>query len=210
MEKNIKHKDELLYKVMCGLAEKGGKTSVPDGFADQVMQRIKARESARKNRVWHRRIWLSVGVAASIVLLLCVAFQLFRGNMELTPQHIAELPHETIKKKDEVKAIKNEVPDDTVKSEQTDTVNRAKEIQRMPKPPKRYMARGEKKEVVESVASENLADNEVAEEDDEISPPQSIASLIGVDYEDLKREIEERGRRIKENIELAINDEEEE
>ena len=66
------------------------------------------------------------------------------------------------------------------------------------------------KDLDEPVTYDESADYDAVERYLEAPPTQSITSLIEVDYEDLKREIEERGRKIKENIELAINQNDEE
>jgi hypothetical protein len=66
------------------------------------------------------------------------------------------------------------------------------------------------KELDDSVTYAEPAYYDATERDVEVSSTQSITSLIEVDYEELKCEIEERGRRIKENIVLAINQNDEE
>lgn len=206
MEKNTKYDDRLLCTVMHKLAEEKGKMSPSEGFAERLLQRIKEEEAMKKRRTMRRRIWVSVGMVATLALLVCIALHVFKGNEEpISKQVVLRLP-----KADEPEKHKEKV--DTVKREQEDTVHHVKELPPVPRLPKRYMASQVKKEkdLDEPVTYDESADYDAAERYLEAPPTQSITSLIEVDYEDLKREIEERGRKIKENIELAINQNDEE
>ena len=206
MEKNTKYNDRLLCTVMHKLAEEKSKMSPSEGFAERLLQRIKEEEAMKKRRAMRRRIWVSVGMVATLALLVCIALHVFKGNEEpISKQVVLRLP-----KADEPEKHKEKV--DTVKREQEDTVHHAKELPPVPRLPKRYMARQVKKEkeLDDSVTYAEPAYYDATERDVEVSSTQSITSLIEVDYEELKCEIEERGRRIKENIVLAINQNDEE
>ena len=76
MEQNNKHQDELLRTVMHRVAEDTERMRLSDDFADRLIQRIKQEEAAKRNRMLHKRIWLSVGIAAVILLLLVMGFWL--------------------------------------------------------------------------------------------------------------------------------------
>ena len=205
MEKNTKYDDRLLCTVMHKLAEEKSKMSPSEGFAERLLQRIKEEEAMKKRRTMRRRIWVSVGMVATLALLVCIALHVFKGNEEpISKQVVLRLP-----KADEPEKHKEKV--DTVKREQEDTVHYVKELPPVPRLPKRYMARlvNKEKELDDSVTYAESAYYDATEKDVEVSPTQSITSLVEVDYEQMKREIRQRGEQMMKNVELAINNEEE-
>ena len=179
--------------------------SPSEGFAERLLQRIKEEEAMKKRRTMRRRIWVSVGMVATLALLVCIALHVFKGNEEpISKQVVLRLP-----KADEPEKHKEKV--DTVKREQEDTVHHVKELPPVPRLPKRYMARlvNKEKELDDSVTYAESAYYDATEKDVEVSPTQSITSLVEVDYEQMKREIRQRGEQMMKNVELAINNEEE-
>ncbi len=205
MEKNTKYNDRLLCTVMHKLAEEKGKMSPSEGFAERLLQRIKEEEAMKKRRTMRRRIWVSVGMVATLALLVCIALHVFKGNEEpISKQVVLRHP-----KADEPEKHMEKV--DTVKREQEDTVHHVKELPPVPRLPKRYMARqvNKEKELDDSVTYAESAYYDATEKDVEVSPTQSITSLVEVDYEQMKREIRQRGEQMMKNVELAINNEEE-
>lgn len=223
MEKNSKHQDELLRTVMHRVAEDTERTSLSDDFADRLVQRIRKEESAKRNQMQHKRIWLSVGIAAVILLLLVMGFWLnnrFNEKSELMAQTDTTKTAPQI----EEKKVEEQTQPPMEKKEKADSVKEVKEIQRIARPPKRYMAKVEKQEVQPEkkvlpdtiiysappyhIASEELSEPEIHERPLHASTPQQQIDFEHLDYEEMKREILQRGERLRDIGELAINYEE--
>ena len=206
MPTDYRQNDTLLRHAIDKLYKENDKMKVSPDFADRLRQRIHQEETKRHTRLMRRRIGFAIGIAAAVALIMYISISLFTKELQSDSKSlITRLPTT-----DEPEEHKEKV--DTVKREQEDTVHHVKELPPVPRLPKRYMASQVKKEkdLDEPVTYDESADYDAAERYLEAPPTQSITSLIEVDYEDLKREIEERGRKIKENIELAINQNDEE
>ncbi len=206
MPTDYRQNDTLLRHAIDKLYKENDKMKFSPDFADRLRQRIHQEETKRHTRLMRRRIGFAIGIAAAVALIMYISISLFTKE----PQPDSKSLITRLPTTDEPEEHKEKV--DTVKREQEDTVHHVKELPPVPRLPKRYMASQIKKEkdLDEPVTYDESADYDAAERYLEAPPTQSITSLIEVDYEDLKREIEERGRKIKENIELAINQNDEE
>ncbi len=223
MEKNSKHQDELLRTVMHRVAEDTERTSLSDDFADRLVQRIRKEESAKRNQMLHKRIWLSVGIAAAILLLLVMGFWL-NGIFNKKPELVAKTDTIKVAPQVEEKSMKEQPQEKKENVEKADTINKVKEIQRFSRPPKTYMAKVEKQEVQPEkkvlpdtiifteppyhIASEELSEPEIHERPLHASAPQKQIDYEHLDYEEIKREIMQRGERLRDIGELATNNEE--
>ena len=164
------------------------------------------------------------GIAAAVVLLLSLGFFLFHTNQPEKPELMAQT--DTIKAAPlrEEKQVEEQPPKPDEHKEQADSVNNVKEMQRIARPPKRYMAKVEKKDVQPEkkvspdtiifaappyyIASKELSEPEIQERTLRASAPQKQIDYEHLDYEEMKREIQLRGERLKDIGELAINNEE--
>jgi len=232
MEKNIKHQDELLRTVMHRVAEDTERMSLSDDFADRLIQRIKQEEAAKRTRMLHKRIWFSVGIAAVILLLLVMGFWL-NGQFNKEPELIAQT--DTTKPAPQVEegqGARGKGQEGKKNVEKADTT-KVKEMQRVPRPPKRYMARVVEKEIVqqkkderpdtivfteppyiifspkvptEDYLGERFMEREeaIAYDDYSIEPIHQHRSSTA--YEDVERDIQIRGERMTQAIELAMSD----
>ena len=240
MEKNIKHQDELLRTVMHRVAEDTERMSLSDDFADRLIQRIKQEEAAKRTRMLHKRIWFSVGIAAVILLLLVMGFWL-NGQFNKEPELIAQTDttkpapqvEEGQRAKSEGQGAREEEPVTKQKPvEKADSVNKVKEMERVPRPPKRYMARDVEKEIVqpernvrldaivfteppylflqrnpmEEFLSERFQEREEAIEHDDYSIESINQQQLSKTFEDVERDIRIRGERMNQAMELAMSD----
>lgn len=240
MEKNIKHQDELLRTVMHRVAEDTERMSLSDDFADRLIQRIKQEEAAKRTRMLHKRIWFSVGIAAVILLLLVMGFWL-NGQFNKEPELIAQTDttkpapqvEEGQRAKSEGQGAREEEPETKQKPvEKADSVNKVKEMKRVPRPPKRYMARDVEKEIVqpernvrldaivfteppylflqrnpmEEFLSERFQEREEAIEHDDYSIESINQQQLSKTFEDVERDIRIRGERMNQAMELAMSD----
>ena len=168
--------------------------------------------------------WKYAGIAAAIVLLLSLGFYLFHTNQPEKPELIAKT--DTIKTApEEGQGARGEESETKQKPvEKVDTVRKVKEMQRIARPPKQYMAKAEKKEALPEkkvlpdtiifaappyyIASEELSEPEIHVRPLRASAPQKQIDYEHLDYEEMKREIQLRGERLRDIGELAINNEE--
>ncbi|MBO7582001.1 MAG: hypothetical protein J6T38_10860 [Bacteroidaceae bacterium] len=205
MEKNSKHQDELLRTVMHRVAKDTDRTSLSDDFADRLVQRIRKEESAKRNQMQHKRIWLSVGIAAAILLLLVMGFWL-NGKFNEKPELVAKTDTTKAAPLIEEKKVEEQHQKPVEHKEQADSVNKVKEMQRIARPPKRYMAKVEKEELSEPEIQKKTLESEVAIEYAGSTVWRADENMFQSTYEDVVREIQERGERMNKSIELAMGD----
>lgn len=205
MEKNSKHQDELLRTVMHRVAKDTDRTSLSDDFADRLVQRIRKEESAKRNQMQHKRIWLSVGIAAAILLLLVMGFWL-NGKFNEKPELVAKTDTTKAAPLIEEKKVEEQPQKPVEHKEQADSVNKVKEMQRIARPPKRYMAKVEKEELSEPEIQKKTLESEVAIEYAGSTVWRADENMFQSTYEDVVREIQERGERMNKSIELAMSD----
>lgn len=165
-------------------------------FCDSVMQRIGQQNQQPKRR----RLWLypAIGAAAAIAILLFYIGVKPNGQLPDTPSLVVQT--------DTVQAV----PQTNVETE--DSVKVVKEILQTARPPKRYMAKREKQAepVVESevIDAADLAVQAIAEEEQRMAMQimQQMNGSLQDDYQQMTKEIRERGNRMTQQAEMAIND----
>ena len=165
-------------------------------FCDSVMQRIGQQNQQPKRR----RLWLypTIGAAAAIAILLFYIGVKPNGQLPDTPSLVVQT--------DTVQAV----PQTNVETE--DSVKVVKEILQTARPPKRYMAKREKQAepVVEPevIDAADLAVQAIAEEEQRMAMQimQQMNGSLQDDYQQMTKEIRERGNRMTQQAEMAIND----
>ena len=164
-------------------------------FCDSVMQRIGQQDQQPKRR----RLWLypAIGAAAAIAVLLYIGVKPIDQQRD-TPSLVAQTD-----------TVKTEPQTST---ETADSVKVVKEILRMARTPKRYMAKREKQAepVVEpeAIDAADLAEQAIAEEEQRIALQmmQQMSGSLQDDYLKMTKEIRERGNSMTQQAEMAIND----
>ena len=164
-------------------------------FCDSVMQRIGQQDLQPKRRhVW---FYPTIGAAAAIALLLYISIKPIDQQSE-TPSLIVQT--------DTVQAVPQ------TKVETIDSVKVVKEILRMARPPKHYMAKREKQAetIIEPkvIDATDLAEQALAEEEQRMTMQmmQQMNGSLQDDYVKMTREIRERGNSMTQKAEMAIND----
>lgn len=185
-------------------------------------------DEKKRSKGW----WKFAGIAAMMLLLLGLGFY-FSSRIEKKPELVAQT--DTIKtapKREEGQGARSkeqgargEEPETKQKPvEKVDTVRKVKEMQRIARPPKQYMAKVKKEDVQPKkevlpdtiiftappyrIAAETLSEPEIHVRPLRASAPQQQIDYEHLDYEEMKREIQLRGERLRDIGELAINDEE--
>lgn len=156
-------------------------------------------EEKQKSTAW----WKYAGMAAAIILLLGLGFY-FNSRNDEKPHLIAQA--DTIKSNPHTE--QKQVEEQPLKpvEERVDSVNKAKEMQRINRPPKTYMAKITKETA--TVPTDSIIFS---------APPYKVAAIepekasepeireIDPAYEEMKRAIRSRGEEMISQVELAIN-----
>ena len=205
MKKTETYHDEALRIIMRQQAEETRKMEFPEDLADQLMQRIEQKEALKRTALQRKRIWLSVGIAAAILLLLVMGFWL-NGKFNEKPELIVQTDSIKAAPLIEEKKVEEQPQKPVEHKEQADSVNKVKEMQRIARPPKRYMAKVEKEELSEPEIQKKTLESEVAIEYAGSTVWRADENMFQSTYEDVVREIQERGERMNKSIELAMGD----
>lgn len=185
-------------------------------------------DEKKRSKGW----WKFAGIAAMMLLLLGLGFY-FSSRIEKKPELVAQTDTiKTAQKREEGQGARSkeqgargEEPETKQKPvEKVDTVRKVKEMQRIARPPKQYMAKVKKEDVQPKkevlpdtiiftappyrIAAETLSEPEIHVRPLRASAPQQQIDYEHLDYEGMKREIQLRGERLRDIGELAINDEE--
>ena len=156
-------------------------------------------EEKQKSTAW----WKYAGMAAAIALLLGLGFY-FNSRNDEKPHLIAQA--DTIKSNPHTE--QKQVEEQPLKpvEERVDSVNKAKEMQRINRPPKTYMAKITKETA--TVPTDSIIFS---------APPYKVAAIepekasepeireIDPAYEEMKQLIRSRGEEMISQVELAIN-----
>ena len=169
----------------------------PADFTERVMKRIEEQPSVFQSK--RRWVWLypTIAAAAAIALLLYIGV----NPNDQQPEHPI-----LIVQTDTAQAVPQ------TKVETVDSVKVVKEILQISRPPKHYMAKQEKQteKIVEqeAVDATYLAEQAIAEEEQRIAMQmmQQMSASLQDDYVKMTREIRERGNRLTQQAETAIND----
>ena len=180
-------------------------------------------EEKQKSTAW----WKYAGIAAAIALLLGLGFY-FNSRNDEKPHLIAQADTIKTAPQTETKKVEEQPLKPVEQDESADTVTKVKEIQRITRPQKTYMAKlspmkEEKAQPKQKnalpdtiifteppyyIASEELSEPVIQKSTLRASAPQKQIDYEHLDYEEMKREIMQRGERLRDIGELAINNEE--
>lgn len=153
------------------------------------------------------RLW-PWAAAASLLLLIGVGAMLLKDGQN---------PQQEIVAKSEVKqsrdSVQKQEPVPVAPLETADSIKKLKEKYRMPRPPKHYMAKAEKEEIVpepEAIDEIELAERAIAEEKRqmEMEMMAQMSGSLQSDFKALTDEIRSRGERMSQHVEIAMSNEE--
>ncbi len=180
-------------------------------------------EEKKESMAW----WKYAGIAAAIALLLGLGFY-FNSRNDEKPHLIAQADTIKTAPQTETKKVEEQPLKPVEQDESADTVTKVKEIQRITRPQKTYMAKlspmkEEKAQPKQKnalpdtiifteppyyIASEELSEPVIQKSTLRASAPQKQIDYEHLDYEEIKREIMQRGERLRDIGELATNNEE--
>ena len=198
MEELKIYKDRDLREALRRREARRSKSQPSADFCNNVMQRITSR--ADKQSPYKSTV---IGVAAAIALLFSVGVVLNNQDGE-KPDLVAKT--DTIKVKEQ--------PQKKEESKETaDTVKRVKEMIRMSLPPRHYMAKQKTK--AEPAPATDLTDVNNQEEqaiaaEEQRLEMEMMAAMnrsLQTDFQEMTREIRQRGERMTQQVEIALSDE---
>ena len=152
------------------------------------------------------RLW-PWAAAASLLLLIGVGAMLLKDGQN---------PQQEIVAKSEVKqsrdSVQKQEPVPVAPLETADSIKKLKEKYRMSRPPKHYMAKAEKEEIVpepEAIDEIELAERAIAEEKRqmEMEMMAQMSGSLQADFKALTDEIRSRGERMSQHVEIAMSEE---
>ncbi|MBO6031543.1 MAG: hypothetical protein J6Q22_08720 [Prevotella sp.] len=189
------------------------KPQVSEDFCDKVMQALTETDTVSTEQPKRRRMWLypAIGIAAAIVLLFSLNIALSHQDGE-EPSLVAQTDTTRVIPQTETKKAEEHPLEEKGNKEMADTVKKVKEMIQMTKTPRHYMARQETKaeshaepEVIDAT---DLAEQAITEEERRLEM-EMMARMNGslqADYQEMTREIRQRGERMTRQVEIAIND----
>lgn len=188
------------------------KPQVSEDFCDKVMQALTETDNVSTEQP-KRRLWLypAIGIAAAIALLFSLSVALSQQDGE-EPSLVAQTDTTGVIPQTETKKAEERLLEEKGNKEMADTVKKLKEMLQMAKPPRHYMARqktkAESHAEPEVTDAADLAEQAIAEEERRFAM-EMMSQMNGspqADYQEMTREIRQRGERMNRQVEMAVND----
>ena len=188
------------------------KAQVSEDFCDKVMQALTETNTVSSEQP-KRRLWLypAIGIAAAIALLFSLSIALNHQDGE-EPSLVAQTDTTGVIPQTETKKAEERLLEEKGNKEMADTVKKLKEMLQMAKPPRHYMARqktkAESHAEPEVIDAADLAEQAIAEEERRFAM-EMMSRMNGnlqADYQEMTREIRQRGERMNRQVEMAVND----
>ena len=178
------------------------KPQVSEDFCDKVMQALTETDTVSSEQPKCRRMWLypAIGIAAAIALLFSLSVALSQQDGD-EPSLVAQT---------DSTRVTPQTPN--TQHLMNDTLKKVKEMIQMTKTPRHYMAKRDKqtKPIAEPevIDATDLAEQAIAEEERRFAMEMMsrMNANLQADYQEMTREIRQRGERMTRQVEIAIND----
>ena len=178
------------------------KPQVSEDFCDKVMQALTETDTVSSEQPKCRRMWLypAIGIAAAIALLFSLSIALNHQDGE-EPSLVAQT---------DSTRVTPQTPN--TQHLMNDTLKKVKEMIQMTKTPRHYMAKRDKqtKPIAEPevIDATDLAEQAIAEEERRFAMEMMsrMNANLQADYQEMTREIRQRGERMTRQVEIAVND----
>ena len=182
---------------------------------DQLMAERESQTIAEdKPRSRVVRLW-PWAAAASVLLLIGVGAMLLTDGQKPQEGIVAKVESPSVKDQQDNSrdSVLKQEPVPVIPMESADSIKKLKEKYRMPRPPKHYMAKAEKEEIVpepEAIDEIELAERAIAEEKRqmEMEMMAQMSGSLQSDFKALTDEIRSRGERMSQHVEIAMSNEE--
>ncbi len=184
------------------------KPQVSEDFCDKVMQALTETDNVSTEQP-KRRLWLypAIGIAATIALLFSLSIALNHQDGE-EPSLVAQTDSTRVTPQ----TPNTQHPTPNTQHLMNDTLKKVKEMIQMTKTPRHYMAKRDKqtKPIAEPevIDATDLAEQAIAEEERRFAMEMMsrMNANLQADYQEMTREIRQRGERMTRQVEIAVND----
>ena len=185
------------------------KPQVSEDFCDKVMQALTETDTVSSEQSKRRRMWLypAIGIAAAIALLFSLSIALNHQEGE-EPSLVAQTDSTRVTPQ----TPNTQHPTPNTQHLMNDTLKKVKEMIQMTKTPRHYMAKRDKqtKPIAEPevIDAADLAEQAIAEEERRFAMEMMsrMNGSLQADYQEMTREIRQRGERMNRQVEMAVND----
>ena len=201
--------DDILNRLL----EQQPAISNPDELTDRIMDSLPDLTPEQPKPARRIRLYTVSAIAAAASVLLLLSLGIVSNNQNDEGNRlVAQTDTTIVSPQTETKETETHPQEKKGNKEMTDTVKRVKEMLQMSKPPRHYMAKREKQ--VETIAepevidAADLAEQAIAEEERRFAM-EMMARMNGslqADYQEMTREIRQRGERMTRQVEIAVND----
>ena len=184
------------------------KPQVSEDFCDKVMQALTETDNVSTEQP-KRRLWLypAIGIAAAIALLFSLSVALSQQDGD-EPSLVAQTDSTRVTPQ----TPNTQHPTPNTQHLMNDTLKKVKEMIQMTKTPRHYMAKRDKqtKPIAEPevIDATDLAEQAIAEEERRFAMEMMsrMNANLQADYQEMTREIRQRGERMTRQVEIAVND----
>ena len=185
------------------------KPQVSEDFCDKVMQALTETDTVSSEQPKCRRMWLypAIGIAAAIALFFSLSIALNHQDGE-EPSLVAQTDSTRVTPQ----TPNTQHPTPNTQHLMNDTLKKVKEMIQMTKTPRHYMAKRDKqtKPIAEPevIDATDLAEQAIAEEERRFAMEMMsrMNANLQADYQEMTREIRQRGERMNRQVEMAVND----
>jgi membrane-associated HD superfamily phosphohydrolase len=203
--------DEILSR----LQEQQPDVCNPDELTDRIMDSLPDLPTEQPKPARRIRLYAASAIAAAASVLLLISLGIVSNNQNDEGNNlVAQTDTTIVSPQTGAKEIETRPQEKKGSKEVVDTVKRVKEILQMSKPPRHYMARQETKAEshaeTEVIDASDFAERAMAEENQRFAM-EMMAAMNGslqADFQEMTKEIRQRGERMNQKVEMAINDNE--
>ena len=203
--------DEILSR----LQEQQPDVCNPDELTDRIMDSLPDLPTEQPKPARRIRLYIASAIAVAASVLLLISLGIVSNNQNDEGNNlVAQTDTTIVSPQTGAKEIETRPQEKKGSKEVVDTVKRVKEILQMSKPSRHYMARQETKAEsraeAEVIDASDFAERAMAEENQRFAM-EMMAAMNGslqADFQEMTKEIRQRGERMNQKVEMAINDNE--
>ena len=203
--------DEILSR----LQEQQPDVCNPDELTDRIMDSLPDLPTEQPKPARRIRLYIVSAIAAAASVLLLISLGIVSNNQNDEGNNlVAQTDTTIVSPQTGAKEIETRPQEKKGSKEVVDTVKRVKEILQMSKPSRHYMARQETKAEsraeAEVIDASDFAERAMAEENQrfEMEMMAAMNGSLQADFQEMTKEIRQRGERMSQKMEMAINDNE--
>ena len=198
--------DEILSRLQAQQPD----ISNPDELTDRIMDSLPDLPTEQPKPARRIRLYAASAIAAAASVLLLISLGIVSNNQNDEGNNlVAQTDTTIVSPQTGAKEIETRPQEKKGSKEVVDTVKRVKEILQMSKPP-RQETKAESHAETEVIDASDFAERAMAEENQRFAM-EMMAAMNGslqADFQEMTKEIRQRGERMNQKVKMAINDNE--